>query len=54
VAAIVGALAGALHGREAIPERWLAGLTGWTSYADDGRVCQVLTETRRRWFDANG
>ena len=50
VAAIVGALAGALHGREAIPRRWLAGLTGRTSCADDGRLHQVLAEASQRWF----
>ena len=54
VAAIVGALAGALHGREAIPERWLAGLTGRASFADDGRVHEVLASARQQWFGLDG
>jgi len=28
IAAIVGAAAGALHGRRAIPQRWVSGLSG--------------------------
>ena len=50
IAAIVGALAGALHGREAIPRRWLDGLLGRTSYGDDGRVFEILRQARALWW----
>jgi ADP-ribosylglycohydrolase len=50
IAAIVGALAGALHGRRKIPERWLAGLPGRTSYHDDGRVFELLGQARSIWW----
>ena len=42
IAAIVGAAVGALHGKRAIPERWLKNLLGRTSYTDDGRVFELL------------
>jgi len=51
VAATVGAAMGALHGRAAIPDRWLAGLTGRTRHhsepADDGRVLGLIEEASR-------
>ncbi len=50
IAAIVGALAGALHGRRRIPERWLAGLPGRTYYQDDGRVYELLAQARQLWW----
>jgi ADP-ribosylglycohydrolase len=49
VGAIVGAAVGALHGREALPERWLRGLSGRTSEDDDGRVFELLEKSRERW-----
>jgi ADP-ribosylglycohydrolase len=49
IAAIVGAAVGALHGKSAIPERWVKNLFGRTSYTDDGRVFQLLKETRDTW-----
>jgi ADP-ribosylglycohydrolase len=42
IAAIVGAAVGALHGRSALPERWLAGLTGRTGRDDDGKVFKLV------------
>lgn len=50
IAARVGALSGALHGKKAIPARWLDNLPGRTSYADDGRINDLLREARARWF----
>ncbi len=50
IAAIVGALAGALHGKRGIPERWLAGLPGRTGYNDDGRIYELLREARGTWW----
>jgi hypothetical protein len=44
VAAIVGAAAGALHGKDALPKRWLDGLVGRTEADDDGRVSELLAQ----------
>jgi len=38
VAAIVGAAVGALHGKTALPQRWLDGLLGRTGANDDGKT----------------
>jgi ADP-ribosyl-[dinitrogen reductase] hydrolase len=48
-AAIVGAAVGALHGRRALPERWIRGLLGRTRDNDDGRVFALLEQARERW-----
>ncbi|MBM4270223.1 MAG: ADP-ribosylglycohydrolase [Deltaproteobacteria bacterium] len=42
IAAIVGAVVGALHGRAALPRRWADGLVGRTRESDDGRVCELI------------
>jgi ADP-ribosylglycohydrolase len=49
VGAIVGAAVGALHGRAALPDRWIAGLLGRTSIADDGEVFRLIDEAVRLW-----
>ena len=49
IAAIVGAAVGALHGKRAIPERWIKNLLGRTSYRDDGRVFQLLKDAGEMW-----
>lgn len=49
VAAIVGALAGALHGRRGIPRQWLARHSGRTTDRDDGRILLILDRARARW-----
>jgi len=49
VAAIVGAAAGALHGRKAIPERWVSRLSGRTTERDDGKVFELLKKARATW-----
>jgi ADP-ribosylglycohydrolase len=46
IAAIVGAAAGALHGKRKIPTRWVAGLTGRTTDRDDGRVFELLDKAK--------
>lgn len=51
IAAIVGAAVGALHGREALPERWISGLSGRTREADEGRVFELLAAARARFWD---
>ena len=52
IAAIVGAAVGALHGREALPDRWVAKLTGRTTDSDDGRVFELIEQARQRWWEA--
>ena len=49
VAAIVGAAVGALHGKRAIPERWIRNLSGRTTDCDDGKVFELLAAARSRW-----
>jgi ADP-ribosyl-[dinitrogen reductase] hydrolase len=51
IAAIVGAAVGALHGRQKIPERWLANLTGRTAEEDDDRVYELLAAAKRVWWE---
>jgi ADP-ribosyl-[dinitrogen reductase] hydrolase len=51
VAAIVGAAVGALHGVDAIPERWRSGLLGrTTAVGDDGRASELLAQARALWW----
>jgi len=45
-AAIVGSVLGALHGRSGIPKRWLDNLSGRTTDSDDGKLFEILRETR--------
>lgn len=45
IAAIVGSVLGALHGKSGIPQRWLKDLTGRTADSDDGRIFEILNET---------
>jgi ADP-ribosyl-[dinitrogen reductase] hydrolase len=49
IAAVVGAAVGALHGRGALPERWLEGLSGRTRSNDDGRVFELASRAADRW-----
>lgn len=49
VAAIVGALAGALHGRRGIPRQWIARHSGRTGEHDDGRIFLILDRARSRF-----
>lgn len=51
VAAIVGAAVGALHGRRALPTRWIRNLSGRTTDRDDGRVFELIGEARRVFWD---
>lgn len=47
IASIVGAAVGALHGRDALPPRWIDGLSGRTTASDDGEVFRLITATKR-------
>lgn len=51
VAAIVGAAVGALHGKEALPKRWIDNLTGRTMADDDDRMFELLDDARRIFID---
>jgi ADP-ribosylglycohydrolase len=51
IGAIVGAAVGALHGKKAIPERWLNKLSGRTTDRDDGRVFDLIDQARDVFFD---
>lgn len=49
IGAMVGAAVGALHGRRALPRRWVAGLLGRTGEADDGEVFRIMADARALW-----
>lgn len=49
IAAIVGAAVGAVHGRSALPKRWLKGLLGRTEADDDGKAFTLLEAARSMW-----
>ena len=49
VGAIVGAVVGALHGKAALPERWIQGLSGRTNANNDGYVFKLIEDARRRF-----
>jgi ADP-ribosyl-[dinitrogen reductase] hydrolase len=53
IAAIVGAAVGALHGRDAIPQRWIANHSGRTTDRDDGKMFELIQDARRRWGDVH-
>jgi len=53
IAAIVGAAVGALHGKKAIPARWIRMLSGRTTDRDDGRVFEILARAREMWGDGS-
>ena len=46
IAAITGAAVGALHGRKAIPQRWIENLSGRTTDSDNGRIFELIEEAR--------
>jgi ADP-ribosylglycohydrolase len=49
VAAIVGAAVGALHGKKALPDRWIENLSGRTSDSDDGHIFELLSSAKAIW-----
>jgi ADP-ribosyl-[dinitrogen reductase] hydrolase len=52
IAAIVGAVLGALHGKAAIPRRWIDNLSGRTTDSDDGRVFELIREARKQFWES--
>jgi hypothetical protein len=51
VAALVGTAVGALHGVDALPERWRKHMLGRTTADDDGRIFALLDAARPCWWD---
>ena len=49
IGVIVGAAVGALHGKENIPENWIQNLSGRTAADDDGRIFDLLRQSRQIW-----
>jgi hypothetical protein len=43
---------GALHGRAALPRRWIDGLLGRTQESDEGEVFRLIEAARIRWLPA--
>ena len=50
IAAIVGAAVGALHGRKALPKRWIENLSGRTTDRDDGRIFELIEEAKAAFW----
>ncbi len=46
IAAIVGAAVGALHGKGALPDRWIRDLSGRTTDSDDGRLFELIQDAK--------
>ena len=53
VAAIVGAMAGALHGRARLPSRWVEKLRGWVGLHQDRRVFELLDQAREVFWESS-
>jgi ADP-ribosylglycohydrolase len=50
IAAIIGAAVGALHGKKAIPKKWIENLSGRTTDSDDGRIFELVEEAREAFW----
>ena len=54
VAAIVGAAVGALHGKEALPKRWIDGLAGRVvADQEDGVMFDLIDRADRQFVPAS-
>ena len=51
VAAIVGAAVGALHGKSALPARWIRNLLGRTNERNNGHVFKLIDQARACFVD---
>jgi ADP-ribosylglycohydrolase len=49
IAAIVGAAVGALHGKEAIPKRWIQNLPGRTNECNDGKIFDLAQMAKSKF-----
>lgn len=54
IAALVGAAMGALYGRAAFPQRWVAELSGRTREDDDGRIFELVAQARATFWGEDG
>tara|TARA_B100000686_G_scaffold268494_1_gene284050 strand:+ start:779 stop:1885 length:1107 start_codon:yes stop_codon:yes gene_type:complete len=50
IAAIVGAAVGALHGKSALPNRWVNNLTGRTKASDDGKIFELIEKAKTSFW----
>jgi ADP-ribosylglycohydrolase len=50
IAAIIGAAVGALHGKKAIPQRWIENLSGRTTNSDDGRIFELIEKAKEAFW----
>lgn len=46
IAAIIGAILGGVHGKSAIPERWIDGHCGWITEDVPGQIDDIIERTR--------
>lgn len=53
IAAIVGAAAGALHGRKGLPARWIRGLLGRTTADDDWHIFELIEAAKQTFWRAD-
>lgn len=53
VAAIVGAVVGALHGRAGIPARWITPLIGRTGSDDDWHIFELIEAAKQTFWQAD-
>ncbi|MDD1443610.1 ADP-ribosylglycohydrolase family protein [Dolichospermum sp. ST_sed3] len=53
VAAIVGAAVGAVHGRAAIPTRWIRALLGRTGPDDDWHIFELIEDAKQSFWQAD-
>ena len=54
IASMVGTITGAIHGKSAIPARWLDNLSDRTTDSDDGAIYDLISQARKKWFDNQG
>lgn len=50
IGAVVGAVLGALHGKQNIPEGWVANLSGRTNRTNDGEVQRLIAQAKTIWW----
>jgi ADP-ribosylglycohydrolase len=51
ISAVVGAVLGALHGKQNIPERWINNLSGRTNKTNDGEVQKLIAQAKTIWWE---
>lgn len=51
VAAIIGSAVGALHGKSALPSRWIKGLLGRTNDHNDGHIFELIDQAKAHFWE---